>query len=258
MNAAMESAGLETAKGMSAASLGTVDGPPRAGGAPAERGRTGGRPAFLQDDGPGRPGAVAPPPLHLITVGHGTESSEGLASLLRQAGVEDLVDVRTAPGSRRYPHFGRKEMEIWVPGAGVSYRWEPDLGGFRRPSPGSPNVALRHPSFRGYADYMMTERFAGALARVLDEAADKTTAVMCSETLWWRCHRRLIADVAMLVHGAEVTHLDHAGHLSPHRPTAGARLGPGSGQLVYDAPVEEPSAAQLVAEEKIGAPPAGT
>lgn len=178
--------------------------------------------------------AVTQHRLHLLTVGHGTQSREGLASLLLGAGVKSVVDVRSAPGSRRHPQFAGKELEIWVPEAGIGYRWEPDLGGFRRPSPSSPNVALRHPSFRGYADYMMTDRFAVALGRVLDEAAQKATTVMCAETLWWRCHRRLIADAATLLFGTEVSHLDHAGHLGPHRLTEGARFDPETGQLVYD------------------------
>jgi hypothetical protein len=87
---------------------------------------------------------------------------------------------------------------------------------------------------------MMIEPFAVALRRVLDEAAQKATTVMCAETLWWRCHRRLIADAAALLLGAEVSHLDHAGHREPHRLTEGARLDPETGRLVYDAPPDEP------------------
>jgi uncharacterized protein (DUF488 family) len=86
---------------------------------------------------------------HLFTVGHGAESREGLAALLVGAKIVAVVDVRSAPGSRRHPQFARQELEIWLPEAGIAYRWEPDLGGFRRPSPSSPNLALHHPSFRG-------------------------------------------------------------------------------------------------------------
>ncbi len=176
--------------------------------------------------------------LHLFTVGHGTENQDRLAALLVAAKIVAVVDVRSAPGSRRHPQFARQELEIWLPEAGISYRWDPDLGGFRRPSPSSPNLALRHPSFRGYADYMMTEPFAVALRRVLDDAAQKATTVMCAETLWWRCHRRLIADAAALLLGAEVSHLDHAGHREPHRLTEGVRPDPETGLLVYDAPLD--------------------
>ena len=159
----------------------------------------------------------------LLTVGHGTATAEELAELLKGAGVERLVDVRTAPGSRRHPQFVRAAMAAWLPAAGIAYRWERELGGFRKPDPHSVNHALRHPAFRGYADYMRGPRFWAALDRLLAEAAAAPTAAMCSETLWWRCHRRLLADAAVLVRGAEVLHLDHRGRLEPHRPTEGVR-----------------------------------
>jgi uncharacterized protein (DUF488 family) len=159
----------------------------------------------------------------LLTLGHGTASAEELVALLDGAGVERLVDVRTAPGSRRHPHVWREAMADWLGAAGVAYRWEPELGGFRRSDPGSVNIALRHPAFRGYADYMRTPPFWAALDRLLAEAEAAPTVAMCSETLWWRCHRRLLADAAVLVRGAEVVHLDHRGRLEPHRPTDGVR-----------------------------------
>jgi uncharacterized protein (DUF488 family) len=159
----------------------------------------------------------------LLTVGHGTATAEELADLLTAAGVERLVDVRTAPGSRRHPQFRREAMERWLPDAGVGYRWERELGGWRKPDPASVNHALRHPAFRGYADYMRTPPFWAALDRLLAEAAATPTAAMCSEALWWRCHRRLLADAAVLVRDAEVLHLDHRGALGPHRPTGGVR-----------------------------------
>jgi uncharacterized protein (DUF488 family) len=159
----------------------------------------------------------------LLTLGHGTASAEELTALLHGAGVVRLVDVRTAPGSRRHPQVRREAMAGWLAEAGVAYRWEPELGGFRRPSADSVNHALRHPAFRGYADHMRTPPFRAALDRLLAEAAAAPTSVLCSETLWWRCHRRLLADAAVLVRGAEVLHLDHRGRLEPHRPTEGVR-----------------------------------
>lgn len=170
----------------------------------------------------------------ILTVGHGAESSEGLLRLLRAAGVEEVVDVRTAPGSRRHPQFGRQQLQSWLPEAGIAYRWEPDLGGFRRPDPHSPNVALRNLSFRGYADYMSTDRFHNALRGVLEEAVSHPTSVMCAETLWWRCHRRLIADAATLLFGFRVEHLTHDGRLREHILTQGVRIDAGAGHLVYD------------------------
>jgi len=168
----------------------------------------------------------------LLTVGHGTLTQDEFVALLRGGRIEQLVDVRTAPGSRRHPHFGRDAMAVWMPQAGFSYRWERDLGGFRRPHPDSPNTALRHPGFRGYADHMRTPEFAAALDAVLGEAAVATTTVMCAESLWWRCHRRLISDFAALMRGAAVEHLLHDGTLSSHRVTEGVRRD--DGLLVYD------------------------
>jgi uncharacterized protein (DUF488 family) len=159
----------------------------------------------------------------LLTLGHGTASAEELVALLEGAGAERLVDVRTAPGSRRHPHVRREAMAGWLGAAGIAYRWEPELGGFRKADSGSVNTALRHPAFRGYADYMRTPPFWAALDRLLAKAAGAPTVAMCSETLWWRCHRRLLADAAVLVRGAEVLHLDHRGRLEPHRPTEGVR-----------------------------------
>jgi uncharacterized protein (DUF488 family) len=159
----------------------------------------------------------------LLTIGHGTATAQELVALLGTAGLEHLVDVRTAPGSRRHPQFRRETMAGWLAEAGVAYRWEPELGGFRKPEPDSVNYLLRHPAFRGYADYMRGPRFWAALDRLLAEAATARTVAMCSETLWWRCHRRLLADAAVLVRGAEVLHLDHRGGRERHRPTEGVR-----------------------------------
>jgi uncharacterized protein (DUF488 family) len=125
-------------------------------------------------------------------------------------------------------------MEEWIPrDAGASYRWEPALGGFRKPQPDSSNVALRHPAFRGYADYMQTQTFQKALDTLLHGATEERSVILCSESLWWRCHRRLIADAASLLHGVEVLHLMHDGKLRPHVPTDGVRA-TSEGQLRYD------------------------
>ena len=171
--------------------------------------------------------------MSLLTVGHGAASQAELTALLRGAGVELLADVRTAPGSRRHPHVARAELERWLPEAGAAYRWEPNVGGFRRSPPDSPDVVWREPMFRGYAAWMRQPPFRAALERVLAEAAACTTAVMCSEAVWWRCHRRLIADATLLLHGVPVRHLMHDGRLVPHEPTDGVRVGQDG--LVYDA-----------------------
>jgi uncharacterized protein (DUF488 family) len=177
----------------------------------------------------------------LLTVGHGTLAQEDLTALLVGAGVQSLVDVRIAPGSRRHPHVSRAALAEWLPAAGVAYRWEQRLGGFRKAAPDSPDVALRNLSFRGYAGYMRTEDFRLALDAVLLEADARPTVVMCSETLWWRCHRRLIADHAVLVDGRPVRHLMANGRPAPHRPTDGVRLA--GDTLVYDAVAQASSTA---------------
>lgn len=159
-----------------------------------------------------------------MTFGHGTLERDALAALVRQAGIELVADVRTVPKSRTHPWVWREAMEAWIPEeARARYVWVRALGGFRKTSPDSPNTALRNDSFRGYADYMEGDAFRSALTDVLDAAKDARTAVMCSETLWWRCHRRLIADAATLLHGVEVRHLLPNGRLQPHVLTAGVR-----------------------------------
>lgn len=180
------------------------------------------------DHGVGRTGGA----WELLTVGHGTLDAGALADLLRSAGVEMVVDVRSYPGSRRHPHVGREAMDRWLPDAGVRYRWERRLGGRRRTRPDSPHVALRNTAFRGYADHMASDEFREGLDQVLAEAARRPVAVMCSESVWWRCHRRLVADAALLLRHVEVRHLMHDGRVRPHAVTDGVRRA--GDRLVYD------------------------
>ena len=170
----------------------------------------------------------------LLTYGHGTESVDRTVATLSGAGVVSLADTRTAPGSRRSPHFARASMQEWLPQAGIAYRWEKRLGGFRRPSPGNPDVAWREDMFRGYAEHMRSADFIAAIDAVLAEAESRRLAVMCSESLWWRCHRRLLADFVSVARGVEVGHLMHDGRTEPHHPSPGLRLRD-DGLLVYDA-----------------------
>ena len=164
-------------------------------------------------------------------MGHGTATESELAARLTGAGVGLLVDVRRFPGSRRHPHLAREAVADWLLRAGVAYRWEERLGGRRPVAPDSPDVALRNPSFRGYAAWMRTPEFRAALQDVL--AAPERTAVLCSESVWWRCHRRMVADAAVLLHDVEVQHLMPDGRLTPHLPTDGVRRA--GDHLVYDA-----------------------
>jgi uncharacterized protein (DUF488 family) len=170
----------------------------------------------------------------LLTYGHGTEAADRTAAILRGAGTSSLVDIRTAPGSRRNPQFARAAMADWLPEAGITYRWEKRLGGFRRPGPDNPDVAWREDMFRGYAEHMRSAGFLDAVDGVLAEADSRQLVVMCSESLWWRCHRRLLADFVSVARGTEVRHLMHDGRVEPHRPADGLRLRD-DGLLVYDA-----------------------
>ncbi|MFF9603622.1 DUF488 family protein [Streptomyces sp. NPDC014684] len=179
-------------------------------------------------------GSGAPEPaLELLTFGHSTADRETLTGLLRQAGVDAVVDVRTAPGSRRNPDLSRQRLAEWMPGADIAYRWERGLGGWRRPAPDSPDTVWRNESFRGYAAHTRSPEFVSAMDELMRQAGERRTAVMCSEAVWWRCHRRLIADFAVLARGVPVRHLMHDGRLTTHLPTPGVRLRD-DGLLVYD------------------------
>ncbi|MGN6404376.1 DUF488 domain-containing protein [Sinomonas sp.] len=169
----------------------------------------------------------------LLTFGHGTAGRDELGPLLRSAGVQSVVDVRTAPGSRRNPDVGRDALALWLPEEGIGYRWEQRLGGFRKAAGDSPDVFWENASFRGYAGYTRHPDFLAAMDELLDQAARVRTAIMCSESVWWRCHRRIIADFTVLARHARAVHLAHDGRLTEHRPTAGARLRD-DGLLVYD------------------------
>jgi uncharacterized protein (DUF488 family) len=174
---------------------------------------------------------AATPVTPLTTVGHGTLPADEFAELLRAAGIERLVDVRRFPGSRKFPWFGQAQMEEWLPDAGVEYSRLAELGGRRRPREDSPNTAWRTAQFAAYADHMAGEEFSAGVQQLL-ERAERPAAVMCSESLWWRCHRRLIADHLVLIEGVEVQHLFHDGRRSEHEPLAEA--------VVVDGHVEYP------------------
>jgi uncharacterized protein (DUF488 family) len=170
----------------------------------------------------------------LLTVGHGRLSQDALGALLTGAGVERLVDVRRFPGSRAHPHVAADALAAWLPPLGVAYGSEPRLGGRRRlaPDEASADPWWTVEAFRAYAAHTRTPEFTEALAAVLQDAATASVAVLCSETVWWRCHRRLVADVVALVHELPVHHLMPGGRTSPHRPSEGARRTPDG--LVWD------------------------
>jgi uncharacterized protein (DUF488 family) len=166
--------------------------------------------------------------LQLLTVGHGPDDRARLGARLASAAVEAVVDVRRFPGSRSNPDVAREALAAWLPERGIGYRWEERLGGRRRLVPGAPVVDgwWTVAQFAAYGAHTRTPEFAAALDEVLAGAAGAVVAVMCSESVWWRCHRRLIADVAVLGRGVPVTHLMPDGRLAPHRPSEGAVRSP--------------------------------
>ncbi len=173
--------------------------------------------------------------IHLFSIGHGTLDGAAFATHLRAAGIASAADVRRYPGSRLHPQFNADALRQSLPQSNIEYQSLPELGGRREPIVNSPNVALRNASFRGYADFMQTAEFSAALLDLMMLAADRPTAIFCSETLWWRCHRRLIADAIVLLHGGSVTHL--VGAMSAeHVPTPGVRRE--AARLTYDGRVQ--------------------
>jgi uncharacterized protein (DUF488 family) len=161
----------------------------------------------------------------LFTAGHSTRAIEELMEMLRERRIETLTDVRRFPGSRRHPQFSRDALAASLDAAGIGYVHEADLGGRRAPRPDSPNTAWRVAAFRGYADYMAQPPFRAALARLLRRAVESPTAVLCAEAVPWRCHRRLIADAAV-VQGFDVVHLIAPGRAESHALNPTARLVP--------------------------------
>ena len=164
------------------------------------------------------------------TIGHSTRPIEELIAALISFEIKILVDVRSFPGSRRYPQFNRQQLKVALAEAGIEYLHFPELGGRRTARPDSLNMAWRNKMFRGYADYMETPEFRSGIARLLKVAEAGRTAIMCAEAVWWRCHRSLIADY-LKAKDAEVTHIMAAGKSEPHPFTSAARIV--NGELSY-------------------------
>lgn len=167
------------------------------------------------------------------TIGHSTRSVDDFLAVLAAHEIETLVDVRRFPGSRRLPQFGSDALAAVLGAHDVAYRWIEELGGRRRPDPASPNDGWRNDAFRAYADHIATEEFARGLSELLTLATGSRTAIMCAELLWWRCHRRLIADVLTSL-GHEVRHIRDAGVAELHELTPPARMV--DGVLTYVSP----------------------
>ena len=171
--------------------------------------------------------------MKIWTIGHSTRSIDDFVSLLKANGIKLVADVRSLPGSKRYPQFNKETLADSLGKVGICYEHFLELGGRRKAKPESKNTAWRNASFRGYADYMDTEEFDKGVKRLLDLAADAgPTAIMCAEAVWWRCHRSLISDY-LKVHGIEVTHILDVNKTEPHPYTSAARIV--NGKLTYAA-----------------------
>jgi uncharacterized protein (DUF488 family) len=173
------------------------------------------------------------------TIGHSSLPIAAFVDLLEGHRIERVADVRRFPGSRAHPHFNPEPLERALAAAGIDYRTMPELGGRRKPRHDSANTVWRHPAFRGYADYMETPEFRGALSHLRQLALERRTAAMCSEALWWRCHRSLIADV-LKADGIEVLHIFSDGHVVEHPYTSAAAIV--DGKLQYGATAATASA----------------
>ncbi|MEO8932726.1 MAG: DUF488 domain-containing protein [Xanthomarina sp.] len=166
----------------------------------------------------------------LWTIGHSTRTEEEFISLLKSFEIEHLIDVRRFPGSRKFPQFNKDHLDKVIPKNGMTYTHLERLGGRRKIQPDSKNTVWNHPSFQGYADYMETQNFKEALIKLENFAIKKRTVMMCSEAVWWRCHRSMIAD-ALKAQGWQVLHIMGLNKDTEHPYTKPAKIV--EGQLTY-------------------------
>ena len=160
---------------------------------------------------------------NIWTIGHSTRDLEDLVNILNDFDITHLVDVRNYPGSKRYPHFNKEALEFSLPAQNIRYTHLKDLGGRRTARPNSGNTGWKNSASRGYADYMKTEDFATAMTQLEEIAAKEKTAYMCSEAVWWSCHRALISDY-LKARGWKVWHIISAGKATEHPYTKPAKI----------------------------------
>lgn len=160
---------------------------------------------------------------NIWTIGHSTRTLEELLEMLEYFQIKAVVDIRSYPGSRRYPHFNKENLEVTLPSNDVQYFHIKKLGGRRKVNIDSKNTAWRHPAFRGYADYMETEEFKEGIQQLEQIAMQQPTAFMCSEAVWWRCHRSMVSDF-LKVRGWKVLHIMGIGKDQEHPYTSPARI----------------------------------
>jgi uncharacterized protein (DUF488 family) len=167
------------------------------------------------------------------TIGHSTHPIETFIAMLQSFSISILTDIRNYPGSKRYPHFNKEALEMALKQDGIQYVHLKELGGRRKPSPDSINTNWRNEAFRGYADYMGTTEFKNAIVQLEDIASTQRTAYMCSEAVWWSCHRALVSDY-LKIRGWKVMHIMGMGKTTEHPYTSAARIV--DGELRYDSP----------------------
>ena len=171
----------------------------------------------------------------VFTIGQSNLALNRFLGLLAQYRIEALADSRRFPSSKAFPHFNQKTLAAALKEAGIEYHWLEALGGRRHKKEAgstSPNEGLQNESFRNYADYMLTEEFRQAVEKLLEIAGRKRTAIMCAESVYWRCHRRLVSDF-LLANDATVQHIFPSGELRPLQLTPGAKIE--AGQVTYPA-----------------------
>ena len=157
------------------------------------------------------------------TIGHSTRTLEELLTMLQSFSIELVADVRNFPGSRKYPYFNKESLEITLSQSNLQYIHLKSLGGRRKPNTDSKNTAWKNTAFRGYADYMETDAFKQGISELEGNALKHRTAYMCSEAVWWRCHRSMISDY-LKAHGWKVMHIMEVDKAQEHPYTSPARV----------------------------------
>jgi len=178
---------------------------------------------------------IVPEGLIIYTVGHSNRPLDEFLDILRAHSIQTLVDIRSLPGSAKYPHFNSENLAESLANVGIGYTWMEKLGGRRRKIKGfdSPNTDLYSPAFRNYADYMLSEEFLRGVSELIEIASASRTACMCAEALFWRCHRRLLSDY-LYAHGADVRHIFTARSVRSHTTSRDAVVRK-DGRVIYPA-----------------------
>jgi uncharacterized protein (DUF488 family) len=166
----------------------------------------------------------------IYTIGHSNRSFEQFIAMLQSFNISMIADIRSLPGSRKYPHFDKESLEVSMPANGIEYMHLLSLGGRRRANKNTRNTAWRHLAFRGYADYMETPAFVDGIKELTIAAKQFATVYICSEAVWWRCHRAMVSDYLKL-QGWRVMHIMSEGKATEHPCTSAATII--NGELSY-------------------------